>query len=81
MTNLSKLKLKELVLLAQNINYIKPEKPYEKWNEDEILYHATYIGVTNQAQIDSLYLTCKSFPPMKVIAKERLRKFVGNFIN
>ena len=79
-TNLNKLKLKELIFLAQNVTYIHPTKEYTDWTDDEILFHAVYIGVTNKSQIDCLTDGCKICPPLKLLAKERIRKFVSNFM-
>lgn len=80
MTDLSKLKLKELIFLAKNVSYTKPEKDYSDWTEDEILFEAVYCGVNNVAQIDTLYMTCKIFPPVKLLAKDRIRRFVIQFM-
>lgn len=80
MSDLNKLKLKDLVFLAQNVSYKKPEKNYNEWTEDEILFEAIYCGVNNRAQIDSLYMGCKICPPMKLLVKDRIRRFVSTFI-
>ena len=80
MTDLSKLKLKELIFLAKNVTYNRPKKNYQEWTEDEILFEAVYSGINNPAQVDTLYMTCKICPPVKLLAKERIRRFVNEFM-
>lgn len=78
--DLSKLKIEELIYLAQHVTYIKPNKKYQEWSEDEILFDAIYVGVSNQSQIDTIYMSCKILPPLKLLIKERLKKFIKNYI-
>ena len=77
---LNNLKLKELIFLAKNINYVLPVKNYNEWSENEILFNSIYIGLNNQSQIDSLNNLCKAFAPIKLIAKEKLKMYINNFL-
>lgn len=79
-TNLNKLKLTELVFLAKNVTYIKPEKEFENFTEDEILFEAVNYGLKSEAQIKSLYDACNICPPIKLLAKDRIRKYVSKFM-
>ena len=79
-TNLNKLKLTELVFLAKNVTYKKPEKEFKDFTEDEILYEAVNYGLKSEAQIQSLYDACKLCPPVKLLAKDRIRKYVLKFM-
>lgn len=79
-TNLNNLKLKDLVFLAQNVTYIKPEKEYKDLTEDEILFEAINYGLKNQAQVDSLFMACSICPPIKLLAKDRIRKYLIKFM-
>ena len=47
MANLKSLKFDELIYLAKHVSYIKPDKEYENWTEDEILFHTMYLGINN----------------------------------
>ena len=78
--NLNKLKLTELVFLAQNVTYKKPEKEFKDFSEDAILYEAVNYGLKSEAQIHSLYDACKLCPPIKLLAKDRIRKYVLQFM-
>ena len=80
MSNLKSLKFDELIYLAKHVSYIKPDKEYESWTEDEILFHAMYLGINNNIQMDSIIITCKAYPPVKLIAKEKLRQYIQNYL-
>mgnify|MGYP001169571734 CR=1 FL=1 len=77
--DIGKLKLEELFFLAKHINYIKPDKDYSNWTEDEKLYYAIYSAVNNKAQVDILYGACEVCPPVKPLMKERLKLFITKF--
>lgn len=79
-TNLNNLKLTDLIFLAQNVTYNQPDKEYKDWTEDEILFNAVYLGVRNQSQIDTLFMACQTCPPVKLLAKERIRRFVTTYM-
>lgn len=80
MSDLKKLKLDELIYLAKHITYIPPTSEYSKWTDDEILFHALYIGLQNQSQIDTIQMACEICPPVKLMAKERIRRYLKYFM-
>ena len=80
-TDLNKLKLNDLIYLAQHVNYVKPEKNYNNWTEDEILFDAINIGLNNKSQIDIIFSSCDLFPPIKMLIKERIKRYIKQFIN
>lgn len=79
-TNLNNLKLKELIFLAKNVTYINPEKKYEDLTEDERLFEAINYGLNSRAQIDSLFYACTICPPIKLLAKERIKRYILKFM-
>ena len=78
--NLNKLKLTELIYLAQHVTYIKPEKEFKDYTEDEILFEAINYGLKSESQIKSLHGACVICPPIKLFAKERIRKYLTHFM-
>lgn len=80
MSDLKNLKLKELIYLAKHITYIPPTTEYSEWTDDEILFNAIYIGLQNQSQIDTIYAGCEVCPPIKLMAKERIRRYLKYFM-
>ena len=77
---LNNLKLEELIFLAKNISYILPSKEYSQWDENEILFNSIYIGLNHESQLHTLNSLCKMFSPIKLIAKEKLKMYINNFL-
>ena len=59
-TNLNKLKLTELIFLAKNVTYKKPEKEFKDFTEDEILYEAVNYGLNLKHKFN-LYMMLVKF--------------------
>ena len=79
-TDLNNLKLKELIYLAKHVTYIKPDKKYEDFSENEILFEAINYALNSQAQIDSLLNVCKNLPPVKLLAKDKIKKYLTHYM-
>tara|TARA_B100001093_G_C26103468_1_gene707813 strand:- start:139 stop:414 length:276 start_codon:yes stop_codon:yes gene_type:complete len=73
-------KLKELLLIAQNINYIEPTEPNDlKWTQDEVIFKSIHIALQHEIQIRAgLYIT-DLFPPLKIVYKSILNKYINHF--
>ena len=68
-------KLNELLLIAQNINYIEPTEPNDlKWSQDEVIFKSIHIALQHEIQIRAgLYIT-DLFPPLKITISVMINK-------
>ena len=70
-------KLVELIAIAENIPYIAPTNPnIDEWSSDELLYESIHIALVNRVQIRSALNICNTFPPLKLIYKSILSRYI-----
>lgn len=78
--NLNSLTLEQLVTLSQQIGYVEPKSEFDKWTEDEIIFKAINLAINNFIQVKALIIGCKLFPPVKLIAKSILRRYIDYYV-
>ena len=75
-------KLVDMITIAYNIRYIAPSNPnVDEWTSDELLYKSIHIALVNDIQIRSALNICETFPPLKLIYKSILSKYIKYFTN
>ena len=73
-------KLVEMIAMAENIPYIAPGNPnMDEWTSDEMLYESIHIALVNRIQIKTALNMCNNFPPLKLIGKSILTKYIKHF--
>jgi hypothetical protein len=73
-------KLVELIAIAEHIPYIAPNNPnFDQWSSDELLYESIHIALVNGVQIRSALNICSTFPPLKLIYKSILSRYIKHF--
>lgn len=73
-------KLVDMLAFARNIRYIEPDNPnVDEWTSDELLYKSIHIALVNDIQIRSALNICDTFPPLKLIYKSILTKYIKHF--
>ena len=73
-------KLVDMIAFARNIRYIEPDNPnVDEWTSDELLYKSIHIALVNDIQIRSALNICETFPPLKLIYKSILTKYIKHF--
>tara|TARA_Y100000996_G_C22482127_1_gene626642 strand:- start:922 stop:1179 length:258 start_codon:yes stop_codon:yes gene_type:complete len=75
-SQIKKLKLNDLVILAQNCKYNEPEGDFKSWNETN-LYFTSISRYINDPFLVHLTLTvCNKIPPVKLFVKHHLRSYI-----
>ena len=75
-------KLVDMISIAYNIRYTAPSNPnVDEWTSDELLYKSIHIALVNDIQIRSALNICETFPPLKLIYKSILSKYIKYFTN
>ena len=73
-------KLVELIAIAENIPYIALINPnIDDWTSDELLYESIHIALVNRVQIRSALNICNTFPPLKLVYKSILTRYIKYF--
>ena len=73
-------KLVDMIAFARNIRYIEPDNPnVDEWTSDDLLYKSIHIALVNDIQIRSALNICETFPPLKLIYKSILTKYIKHF--
>ena len=73
-------KLVDMIAFARNIRYIEPDNPnVDEWTSDDLLYKSIHIALVNDIQIRSALNICETFPPLKLIYKSILTKYIKYF--
>ena len=73
-------KIVDMIAFARTIQYIEPQNPnVDKWTNDELLYKSINIALVNDIQIRASLNICESFPPLKIIYKTILSKYIKKF--
>ena len=74
-------KLIEMIVIAEKIPYIPPTNTnVDEWTKDEMLYESIHIGLMNNIQVRTVLNMCNTYPPLKIIGKSILRKYIKHFI-
>jgi len=76
---LTSFKLTELTTLCQSVNYVRPTKNLEDWTSDDYYFDCIYIGIQNPTQMQCCYILCDALPPLKLFAKDWLRRYIVKF--
>lgn len=75
-------KLTELILIAQNVYYIKPKTTdIDKWSSDELVFESIHIALNSEVQIKAGLHMCNQFPPLKLIYKAILNQYIKYYTN
>ena len=75
-------KLVDIIAFARNIRYTEPHNPnVDEWTSDELLYKSINIALVNDIQIRSALNICETFPPLKLIYKSILSRYIKYFTN
>jgi len=70
-------KLVDMIVIAQNVPYVEPiSQNIDDWTSDELLYKSINIALENGIQIRSALNICNTFPPLKIIYKSILSKYI-----
>ena len=73
-------KLVDMIAFARNIRYIEPRNPnVDEWTSDDLLYKSIHIALVTDIQIRSALNICETFPPLKLIYKSILTKYITHF--
>ena len=74
-------KLVEMIAIAEKIPYIPPTNSnVDEWTKDEMLYESIHIGLVNHIQVRTALNMCNTYPPLKLIGKSILRKYINHII-
>jgi len=68
--------LDELMEESKQYTYKEPDKPREKWENDEWFFKAISIVIMEPVLIKSAQIICGWFPPMKVLFKTTIKKYM-----
>ena len=73
-------KLVDMIAIAYTVHYIAPSNSnVDDWTSDELLYKSIHIALINDIQIRSALNICETFPPLKLIYKSILSKYINYF--
>lgn len=73
-------KLIDMLAFARTVQYIEPHNPnVDEWTNDDLLYKSIHIALVNDIQIRSALNICETFPPLKLIYKSILNKYINYF--
>jgi len=73
-------KLVDIIAFARTIQYTEPHNPnVDEWTSDELLYKSINIALVNDIQIRSALNICETFPPLKLIYKSIITKYIKHF--
>lgn len=78
---LKSLKLVELAKLCESVNYVRPTKNLEEWTDEDYYFDCIAIGVQNPTQMQCCYMLCNVLPPLKLFAKDWLRRYIIKYSN
>ena len=74
-------KLVEMIAIAEKIPYIPPTNSNEdEWTKEEMLYESIHISLVNKIQVRTALNMCNTYPPLKLIGKSILRKYIKHFL-
>ena len=79
MTSLNKLKMEELIYIAQQCKYVEPDGEMTTWSDDDAVLAGTYQFITNPLFIRICGMVCKTLPPIKIIIKQNLRTYITKY--
>ena len=75
-------KLADMIVIAENVPYVGPVNTnIDEWTSDELLYHSIHIALVNRVQIRTALNICETFPPLKLIYKSILTRYITFFTN
>ena len=75
-------KLVDMIALAYMVHYVAPSNPnVDEWTSDDLLYKSIHIALVNDIQIRSALNICEIFPPLKLIYKSILSRYIKYFTN
>lgn len=73
-------KLVDMINIAYNVPYYKPySQNTDEWTSDELLYESINIALVNGVQIKAALNICQSFPPLKLIYKSIMTRYITHF--
>ena len=73
-------KLVDMIAIAYTVHYTDPLNPnVDEWTSDELLYKSINVALVNDVQIRSALNICETFPPLKLIYKSILAKYIKHF--
>ena len=70
------MKLDQMILIAQAIEYKKPTKNETEWTNNEIIFSAINDALQNPVQISAIKIFSKSLTPVNVAIKRYLEEYI-----
>lgn len=73
-------KLVDMIVIAQTVPYVEPiSQNIDEWTSDELLFKSINIALENGIQIRAALNICNTFPPLKIIYKSILSKYITHY--
>ena len=79
MSNLNNLNLVQLLELAKQVNYVDPNSEESQWNDHEVIYKAINLSINSPIQVRAALIMCDMFPPLKIIFKTIIRRYIKHY--
>tara|TARA_Y100001970_G_scaffold293212_1_gene438539 strand:- start:3453 stop:3698 length:246 start_codon:yes stop_codon:yes gene_type:complete len=76
MNNLNSLNLVQLLEFAKQVKYCDPINEETQWTDNEVIYKAINISINSPIQIRAGLIMCDMFPPLKIIFKTIIRRYI-----
>ena len=76
---MTKYTLHELIIIAQAINYVKPEIPENEWSFGDIIFAAIHDALNNENQLRAIRILSKSLTPISLISKKYIKEYIEKF--
>ena len=70
-------KLVDLIEIAKTLNYVEPNKPKEQWDNEDYFLKAFAVAIKNPDQLKANDIICGWFPPLKVLFKTTINKYIN----
>lgn len=80
MNNLNSLNLIQLLGLAKEVNYFDSINEENDWTDHEVIYKAINISINSPIQIRAALIMCNMFPPLKIIFKTIIRRYIKHYM-
>jgi hypothetical protein len=71
--------LLECIEAAKKIHYVAPQKSFDKFTHDEIIYAALYEALQNEIIVYASIIQCKKYSSIKILYKSILKDYIKDF--
>ena len=79
MSNLNSLNLVQLLEFAKQVEYCDPINEEIQWTDHEVIYKAINISINSPIQVRAGLIMCDMFPPLKIIFKTIIRRYIKHY--